>query len=77
MSPMPNRARLLDVVQLLSAQADWPAGTIGTVVDALDDHATVEIADEDGETLAILETPYDALRVVASPPDEAGRRLAV
>jgi len=39
----------------------WPSGTEGTIVEAFEDGAIVEIADDDGCTLAMLPLPYDAL----------------
>jgi hypothetical protein len=41
----------------------WPAGTIGTVVEALDQGAIVEIADDRGHTLDMLSLPYVALQL--------------
>ncbi|MGZ4170853.1 MAG: DUF4926 domain-containing protein [Solirubrobacteraceae bacterium] len=49
----------------------WAAGTVGTVVEALDKGAVVEIADEHGHTLDMLSLPYAALE--PRPPTDQQR----
>ena len=39
----------------------WPAGTIGTVVEADDDLALVEISDDRGHALDFISVPHRAL----------------
>ena len=61
-------ADVLDVVGLLIASGRWEPGTVGTVIEAFDDGALVEIsADEDGRTLDLLSVPYDAIHPVEIP----------
>jgi hypothetical protein len=57
-------AGLLDVVELLVPAGRWPAGVSGTVVEVLDSIVLVEISDEDGRTLDLLEVPQAAVDVV-------------
>jgi hypothetical protein len=42
----------------------WPAGTRGTIVDAFEGEAVVEITDETGVALALLSLPYSALVIL-------------
>jgi hypothetical protein len=69
----------LDVVELREARGEWPVGTIGTVVESLEDEALVEIVDDGGQTLELLGVPYQALRVrefeptKRHAPDNPGR----
>ena len=72
MKPKPD---LLDVVELREASGDWPAGTVGAVVELFPTEALVEIVDEHGRTAELLTVPYEALRIrVSSEP--ARRRAA-
>ena len=64
----------LEVVELREARGEWPAGTVGTVVEASDEGALVEIADEEGRTLELLTVPYESLRRLES--GTAKRRAA-
>lgn len=43
--------------------SEWPAGTVGVIVDAFESDALVEIADKEGQTLDLLSVPYSALKV--------------
>jgi hypothetical protein len=52
---------LLRVVTLRHRRDHWPSGTEGTIVEAFEDGAIVEIANDDGCTLAMLPLPYSAL----------------
>jgi hypothetical protein len=69
----PRRHVTLDVVELLLDSRRWPAGTIGTVVEANDDQALIEIGDERGHALDFVTLPHDAL---GPPPDQAADRFA-
>lgn len=62
--PLPE---LLDVVALRVAVGRWPVGTTGTVVDEADDWSMVEISDDDGRTLELVDAPKRALTVVTRP----------
>ncbi len=52
---------VLDVVELLTTSGRWPAGTVGTVVEADDARALVEVADERGQGVDFVIVPHDAL----------------
>lgn len=54
----------LDVVEFAADCGRWPAGTIGTVAEALPSSAVVEIPDERGHTQDFLTLPHDMLRPV-------------
>ena len=64
---------MLDVVELLADSGRWPAGTIGTVVEADDDQALVEISDDRGHALDFVTLPHDAL---GPAPHHATERFA-
>ncbi len=57
----PERHSVLDVVELLTDSGRWPAGTVGTVVEADDRSALVEISDDRGHGLDFVSLPHDAL----------------
>ncbi len=59
MSAQPHK--ILDVVELRVESGRWPAGTIGTVVEADADQALVEISDDRGHALDFISLPHDAL----------------
>jgi hypothetical protein len=63
---MPTRHRhaALDVVEFLTESGRWAAGTIGTVVEADEQRALVEIANERGHALDFVSLPHDALVAV-------------
>jgi hypothetical protein len=61
---------VLDVVELLVDVGRWPAGTIGTIVEADADKALVEISDDRGHKLDLIAVPHDAL---AAAHDDARR----
>ncbi|MEA2222580.1 MAG: hypothetical protein QOH83_956, partial [Solirubrobacteraceae bacterium] len=52
----------LDVVELLAESGRWPAGAVGTVVEASDAAALIEIADDRGHAIDFVSVPHDALR---------------
>ena len=56
-----ERYSVRDVVALLTDSGRWPAGTIGTVVEADDHSALVELSDERGHALDFESLPHDAL----------------
>jgi hypothetical protein len=56
-----ERHIVLDVVQLIADAGRWPAGTVGTVVEADARTVLVEIADERGHALDFVSLPHDAL----------------
>ncbi len=53
--------KILDVVELRVESGRWPAGTIGTVVEADASQALVEISDDRGHALDFISLPHDAL----------------
>jgi hypothetical protein len=55
------RRAVLDVVELVVDSGRWPAGTIGTVVEADPDKALVEISDDRGHGLDFISVPHGAL----------------
>jgi hypothetical protein len=67
----PTRHGVLDVVELLTDSGRWPAGTVGTVVEADDRAALVEISDERGHGLDFVSVPHDVLGAVTARPSRA------
>jgi hypothetical protein len=41
----------------------WPAGTRGTIVEAFENAAMIEISDDEGVMLDMLTLPYSALSI--------------
>jgi hypothetical protein len=64
--------QILDVVELKVDSGQWPAGTIGTVVEADSDQALVEISDERGHGLDFVSLPHGAL----APRQQPSQQLA-
>ncbi len=58
------RHAVLDVVELLTASGRWAAGTAGTIVEADDQHALVEIADDRGHATDFVSLPHEQLTSV-------------
>jgi len=56
----PRRTEL-EVVELRTDAGRWPAGTVGTVLEAGDGAALIEIADDRGHAIDFVSVPYDAL----------------
>jgi hypothetical protein len=56
-----SRHHALDVVDLIADSGRWPAGTVGTVLEADDQSALVEISDDQGHALDFVSLPHDAL----------------
>jgi hypothetical protein len=55
------RHAVLEIVGFLAPSWRWPAGTTGTVVEADDQHALVEIIDDRGHASDFLSLPRDKL----------------
>ena len=55
-----------EVIELLIDVGRWPAGTVGTVVDANDTTALVEISDDRGHGLDFVSVPQAALAAAHS-----------
>ena len=70
--PGPKHA-ILDVVELLVDSGRWPAGTVGTVVEADAERALVEISDDRGHALDFVSMPHEAL---AARPGHPNARVA-
>jgi hypothetical protein len=64
--------QILDVVELKIDSGRWPAGTIGTVVEADSDQALVEISDDRGHGLDFVSLLHDAL----APRQQPSQQLA-
>jgi hypothetical protein len=56
-----HRHAVLDVVEFRTASGRWAAGTTGTVVEADDQRALVEIADNRGRATDFVSLPHDKL----------------
>jgi chemotaxis protein histidine kinase CheA len=67
-----HRHAVLDVVELRVDSGRWPAGTVGTIVEADDDQALIEISDDRGHGLDFISVPHDAL----APSHGTDARLA-
>ncbi len=70
--PEPRHA-ILDVVELLVDSGRWPAGTVGTVVEADAEQALVEISDDRGHALDFISVTHGAL---GSRPSRSEDRVA-
>jgi len=68
-----KRHAILDVVELLVDSGRWPAGTVGTVVEADAELALVEISDDRGHALDFISLPHHAL---APRPGHTTERVA-
>jgi hypothetical protein len=64
--------QILDVVELSIESGRWPVGTVGTVVEADEHRALVEISDDRGHALDFVALPREALR----SHDAADARIA-
>jgi len=62
---------VLDVVELLTASGRWPAGTVGTVVEADDARALIEVANDRGHSVDFLSLPHEMLVAVGDPASRA------
>ena len=58
------RHPVLEVVEFLTASGWWAAGTTGTVVEADDQRALVEVADDRGRATDFVSLPQDKLASV-------------
>lgn len=54
----------LEVVEFLTESGRWPAGTVGTVVEASAASALIEIADNRGRAIDFVSLPHHALASV-------------
>jgi hypothetical protein len=79
MSPCDNRKEMppiqhsvLDVVELVADSGRWPAGTVGTVVEADHEKALVEISDDRGHGLDFISLPHNGL----APAGDHAERFA-
>jgi hypothetical protein len=70
--PIPKPEMLLKIAELRVERDGWSAGTTGTIVEAFEDGALFEIADEEGCTLAMLPVPYGALLIEDGSPGRPG-----
>lgn len=61
---------VLDVVEFLTTSGRWPVGTTGTVVEADEQRALVEITDGRGHASDFVSLPHDKL---ASAEDRSAR----
>ena len=68
-----TRHAVLDVVEFLVDSGRWPAGTLGTVVEANVELALVEISDDRGHALDFVSVPHHTL---ASRPSQTTDRVA-
>ena len=68
-----TRHAILDVVELLVDSGRWPTGTVGTVVEADDQLALVEISDDRGHALDFISVPHHAL---VTKPGHTSERVA-
>jgi hypothetical protein len=55
------RHDVFDVVEMLTDSGRWPAGTVGTVVEADDAVVLVEVDDDRGHAMDFVSLPHDAL----------------
>jgi hypothetical protein len=60
----------LEVVELEAESGRWPIGTRGTIVELADSTVLVEIADDRGHTLDLVEVPAHVLGPVSVPRQE-------
>lgn len=58
------RHAVLEAVALLTTSGRWPAGTTGTVVEADDQRALIEITDDRGHPSDFVALPHDKLASV-------------
>src|ERR1700742_674200 len=65
-----DRFHDLDIVELTTRSGRWPQGTPGTIVELEADHAIVEIADDRGHTVELIEVPVAFLRRLRFPHQE-------
>jgi hypothetical protein len=65
--PGETHPELLSIVELRVESGRWPAGTLGAVVEVLDQGALVEISDERGHTLDVLALPHHVLGPIPGP----------
>jgi hypothetical protein len=57
-----------DYVELINARGKWPAGTRGTAVSDYGASKLIEISNERGEMLDLLEVSEEGLRLISQHP---------
>jgi hypothetical protein len=72
MATVEQQIEELDVVSLLRAHGRWPKGCEGTVVDDYGSVKLIEIANDLGQTLDLIEVPVDQLKLIYKCPRLAG-----
>jgi hypothetical protein len=65
MTTVQQEIRECDVVELLDSIAGWPAGTVGAVVDEVDEWKQVEVADDRGQTLDLISVAAPRLKLIS------------
>jgi len=65
-----SQHQILEVVELLVDSGRWPAGTVGTIVEADGHQALVEISDDRGHALDFVSLPHHALALHLQPSHE-------
>lgn len=70
------RHSVLDVVELLVDSGRWPAGTVGTVVEADSERVLIEISDDRGHGLDFVALPHDAVAAAGASTSAAPSRRA-
>jgi hypothetical protein len=71
MATLKQRIKELDYVELLDSVDGWDVGTCGAVVAEADQWKQVEIADDQGQMLALLSVHESRLRLIAKYSDQA------
>lgn len=67
----PPRHAEHEVVRFLTASGRWPIGTTGTVVEADDTTALIEIVDDRGHALGFVSLPHESLAHATDVPARA------
>ena len=57
------RYTILEVIEFLTASGRWPAGTTGTIVEADDQRALVELTDDRGHASDFVSLAHDNLAI--------------
>ena len=71
MATLKQRIKELDYVELLDSVDGWDVGTRGAVVAEADQWKQVEIADDQGQMLALLSVHESRLRLITKYSDQA------
>jgi len=70
MATLKQKIKELDYVELLDPVDGWAAGTRGAVVAEADQWKQVEIADEQGQMLALLSVHEPRLKLITKYSDQ-------